>query len=337
MYTSDASLLEINQLHVDIGDRKGRKTRRVLENVSLSVRHGEKLGIVGESGCGKSMTALSIMGLLPRGTAISGGTISFRGKELTSMKEEGWESVRGREMAMIFQDPLSSLNPVLTIGEQLTEGIRLHLGLSRREARAHASAMLQKVGMARARQLLDEYPHRLSGGMRQRVMIAMALACSPKLLIADEPTTALDVTVQAQILELMKRLNETEGTAMILISHDLGVIAEMCDRVAVMYAGEIVEIGTVEQLFASPRHPYTVALMNARPRPDRKGSPLATIPGKVPAPGERDSGCSFRERCASAASACGSGESLLLPAGKGHEVRCLLVERRREELQVAYA
>lgn len=337
MLRSNATLLEIEQLSVEIGDTRRSGARRVLENVSLSVRYGEKIGIVGESGCGKSMTALSMMGLLPRGTAISGGAISFGGKKLTAMKEEGWQDVRGKEMAMIFQDPLSSLNPVLTIGEQLTEGVRLHLGLSRGEARTHAASMLQKVGMARAGQLLDEYPHRLSGGMRQRVMIAMALACSPKLLIADEPTTALDVTVQAQILELMKRLNETEGTAMILISHDLGVIAEMCDRVAVMYAGEIVEIGTVEQLFASPLHPYTAALMNARPRPERKGSPLATIPGKVPAPGERDSGCSFRDRCAFATAECARRESRLLPAGDGHEVRCLLAEERKEELQVAYA
>lgn len=318
------SLLEIHDLNVTIRTKAGNLP--VLEQISLSVKRGEVLGLVGESGCGKSMASLAVMGLLPGNARVTGGSIELDGRQMMAMREEECRRMRGKKMAMIFQDPMTSLNPVFTIGEQLMETIRLHLQMNRREAREYAAAMLRKVGLARPEALLGEYPHQLSGGMRQRVMIAMALACRPKLLIADEPTTALDVTIQAQILSLLRQINKEEGTAILLISHDLGVIGSMCDRVAVMYAGQIVESAPTAELFRSPQHPYTVGLMASRPRPEHKGKPLYTIGGRVPGLDERSAliGCPFAGRCALASrdARCGSLRPQPVETAGGHLVRC---------------
>ncbi|MDO3675483.1 ABC transporter ATP-binding protein [Paenibacillus ehimensis] len=327
----ETPLLRLDELHIELPTRQGM--RAVLEGVSLSVGWGEIVGIVGESGCGKSITAQAVMGLLPAGARIAGGTIGYDSAELTQLSPEAMRRLRGREIAMVFQDPMTSLNPVFTVGEQLMEGPRLHLAMSRKDAYNHSVGMLEKVGLSRAEQLMREYPHRLSGGMRQRVMIAMALACRPKLLIADEPTTALDVTVQAQILELLRDLNRTEGTSVLLISHDLGVISEMCSRVSVMYAGQVAETAPAAELFRSPAHPYTAGLLRSIPSPDKRGEPLYAIPGRVPPPEERAGGCPFSARCDRAVAAC----SGVKPAGRmiadRHEVRCLLAEERRPSVR----
>jgi peptide/nickel transport system ATP-binding protein/oligopeptide transport system ATP-binding protein len=296
---------------------------RAVDGVSFDVREGETLGLVGESGCGKTVTSLSILGLLPRPPArvMEGSSVRFCGEELVGAPEERLRRLRGSEIAMIFQEPTSSLNPVYTVGDQIAEALRLHRGLDRRAARAETVRLLEEVGIPEAARRADDYPHQLSGGMRQRVMIAMALSCGPRLLIADEPTTALDVTIQAQILELLDALRRSRGMAVLLITHDLGVVAEVCDRVVVMYAGEVVETGTVHEIFRAPAHPYTRALLESLPDVERFEQRLASIPGAVPSPTAWPEGCRFRERCRSAAAGCEVPQALVA-LGDGRAVRC---------------
>ncbi|WP_084327572.1 ABC transporter ATP-binding protein [Salinarimonas rosea] len=279
----------------------------LVEDVSFTVAPGEMLGLVGESGCGKSVTALSVMGLLPTPPiAVSGGRVLFEGRDLARLPQSEMRRLRGREIGMIFQEPMTSLNPVFTVGSQIAEPIRIHEGLSEKAALARAADLLDRVGLPNPKAQLARYPHQLSGGQRQRVMIAIALACSPKLLIADEPTTALDVTVQAQILALVDGLRRDMGLACLLITHDLGVVAEICDRVCVMYAGRIVEAGTIEAALGAPRHRYTRALVDTIPSSNPPGRPLPSIPGNVPPPGARPAGCAFAERCGAALDRCRS-------------------------------
>ncbi|XOK59094.1 ABC transporter ATP-binding protein [Paenibacillus elgii] len=318
-------LLDIRDLHVELTP-SGRKEAAlpVLTGISLAVYPGEVVGIVGESGCGKSALSLSVVGLLPRAMRVAQGEIWYQSAPVHQLGQEETRRLRGKEIAMVFQDPMTSLNPALTVGEQLTEMLRLHLGLTRREAKARAADLLRNVGLPRPEALLSEYPHRLSGGMRQRVMIAMALSCRPQLLIADEPTTALDVTIQAQILELLKRISAEERTAIMLVSHDLGIIADMCDRIAVMYAGQIVEEGPVEDIFDAPRHPYTIGLLNSIPSPAKKKERLYSIPGTVPALHERGGGCRFYTRCPQASDRCLAELPGLTDLNGRHAVRCLL-------------
>jgi oligopeptide/dipeptide ABC transporter ATP-binding protein len=293
----------------------------VVENVSLDLARGEMLGLVGESGCGKTVTALSIMRLFPEPPGrIAGGRIVFRGEDLLAKDEETLRRIRGDRIGMIFQEPMTSLNPVFTIGDQIEEAVLLHRAAGRAAARNRAKELLDLVGIPSPAGMLERYPHQLSGGQRQRVMIAIALANEPDLLIADEPTTALDVTVQAQILELVHKLRIELGMAVLLITHDLGVVAEYCDRVAVMYAGRIVETAATKDLFRHPRHRYTQALMNTIPAANAPGRRLPTIAGAVPAPGQRLQGCSFTPRCHASVARC----PWELPAleGTDHRVRC---------------
>jgi oligopeptide/dipeptide ABC transporter ATP-binding protein len=328
------ALLQIKDLHTAFHTEEG--IARAVDGVSFGVDRGEVLGVVGESGSGKSVTALSIMRLVQEpGRIAAGSQILFNGKDLLSLSEKEMRGVRGNDIAMIFQEPMTSLNPVFPIGDQISESLRLHRGLSRAEARKRAVDLLQLVGIPVPDRRVDEYPHQLSGGMRQRVMIAMALANEPDLLIADEPTTALDVTIQAQILELLLELREQTGTGIILITHDLGVVAEVCDRVVVMYAGQVVETGPVEAIFARPEHPYTQGLLAAVPRPDQRGGRLAVIPGVVPPPTRWPHGCRFRPRCPYAWDRCHEQPGLL-DAGS-QRARCWLVEEpeRRAEVEAA--
>lgn len=284
---------------------RDNKEIKILRGVNFSIRKGEIVGLVGESGSGKSLTSLSIMQLFHGTTGkIVNGSIHFNGHDLTKMSESEIRKIRGKQMAMIFQEPMTSLNPVLKIGKQLMEAIEMHLKLPKNESKHHAIQMLKSVGIGRAEEIIYEYPHQLSGGMRQRVMIAMAMACHPKLLIADEPTTALDVTIQAQILELMKKLKEENETAILLITHDLGVVAEMCDRVVVMYAGQVVEEADVFELFASPKHPYTKGLIASVPKIGDNKEVLDSINGQVPSPQNMPNGCKFAPRCNQAMSIC---------------------------------
>jgi peptide/nickel transport system ATP-binding protein len=316
-------LLEIENLSTEA--TVGKCAIRIVDGVSLAVDKGETLAIVGESGSGKSMTALSIMGLLPKpGCRIAEGEVRLAGVDLTSLPEERMFGIRGAEIAMIFQEPMTSLNPVLTIGTQIIEVLIYHKKLSHQKARSQAIALLKKVGFARAEAMLNEYPHQLSGGMRQRVMIAIALSCNPSVLIADEPTTALDVTVQAQILELMKALTMETGAAVILITHDLGVVAELADRVAVMYAGQVVEDATVLQLFDDPQHPYTWGLMQSIPRLDEDRARLNSIPGNVPSPMALPSGCRFSTRCPHVQEICRSQAPPMVEVANGQKVRCFI-------------
>jgi peptide/nickel transport system ATP-binding protein len=294
-----------------------------VDGISFSVSSGRTLGIVGESGCGKSVTSLSIMGLLPKGQGrVSAGSIHFEGVDLATLEPDAMRSLRGNRMAMIFQEPMTSLNPAFTIGDQLIEGIRCHRDISADQARTHAIEMLRRVRIPSPEQRIDEYPHKLSGGMRQRVMIAMALACEPQLLIADEPTTALDVTIQAQVLDLMRTLREETGTAIILITHDLGVIAELADDVAVMYSGKIVERAPVARLFAEPQHPYTIGLLGSIPKLHLTQSRLNAIEGQVPTPMTRMDGCRFAPRCPFAVDKCRQEVPPLMDMGDGHEAAC---------------
>jgi oligopeptide transport system ATP-binding protein len=290
-------LLHVDDLHVHFKTDDGLV--RAVNGVSFDLQSGETLGIVGESGSGKSVTCLAVMGLVPRPPGIvAGGKAIHEGQDLLKLDQQGLAKVRGRKIAMIFQDPMTALNPFLTIEEQLTEVTRLHLRHSRQQARKHAIEMLGKVGIPAPERRIDDYPHQFSGGMRQRVMIAMALSCQPDVLIADEPTTALDVTIQAQMLELIKELQTTQGTAVILITHALGVVASVCDRVLVMYAGKIVEEAAVGPLFAQPRHPYTLGLLKSIPRWDADNTgPLPAIPGQPPNMIAPPSGCPFHPRC----------------------------------------
>ena len=318
-------VLEVRRLHVDI--RAASAVVHPVRDVSFQVRRGETLCIVGESGCGKSMTSLALMGLLPRAALRRAQALDFLGEDLLQASASRTNALRGDRMAMVFQEPMTALNPAYTIGEQLVEHYRHHRGASLAQARERAVELLHKVGIASAAERLRQYPHQLSGGLRQRVMIAMALMCAPELLIADEPSTALDVTIQAQILRLLADLQRELGIAMVLITHDLGVVARIADRVAVMYAGQVVEEGTAAEIFARPRHPYTRGLLECIPVPGRTapGSRLGSIPGVVPSLAGELRGCAFRARCPQAQSAC-LQEIALREAGAGRRWRCVIDE-----------
>jgi len=332
------SILEVRDLHTQFNTLDG--VVRAVDGVSFDLARGETLGIVGESGCGKSVTALSILRLIPPETGrIAAGSIKFEGEELTTLGEEAMKRLRGHRISMIFQEPMTSLNPVLTVGTQIAENVVRHMGVPWSAARDRAFEMLDLVRIADARRRLDEYPHQLSGGMRQRVMIAMALSCDPQVLIADEPTTALDVTIQAQILQLMLELKEKTGTAIVLITHDLGVVAETTERVVVMYAGRKVEEAPVEALFEEPLHPYTRGLMRAIPRLDIEADAAGTrprlqeIPGLVPRLTQPIPGCAFAPRCGFATERCHVEAPPLIDVGAGHTVVCWEVNRVRASAQ----
>ncbi|AIQ30932.1 peptide ABC transporter ATP-binding protein [Paenibacillus sp. FSL P4-0081] len=316
-------LLEVSGLCTEFQTAAG--TIRAVDGISLSVRKGETLGIVGESGCGKSITSLSIMQLLPkRISRIASGHIRFEGKDMLEMSMKEVRGIRGNRIAMIFQEPMTSLNPVFKIGRQISESARYHLKLSKKEAAERAVEMLRKVGIPRPEKIAQQYAHQLSGGMRQRVMIAMAMVCNPQLLIADEPTTALDVTIQAQILDLMRELQEKEGMSILMITHDLGVVAEMCDRVVIMYAGQIVEETDVATLYSNPLHPYTRGLLASLPQLAGDENRLSSIPGQVPNPANLPSGCRFAPRCPVAVERCSEKLPELLEVQPGHKCRCIL-------------
>jgi peptide/nickel transport system ATP-binding protein len=315
-------LLEVHDLEVSFLSERGRKTEAV-GGVSFKVAPGRTLGIVGESGSGKSVSALAIMRLLAAGASEVSGRIVFEGRDLLTLPDRDMRDLRGNRLAMIFQEPMTSLNPSYTVGDQVGEALVRHQGLSPRAARDQAVDLLRQVCMPSPETRVDTYPHKLSGGMRQRVMIAMALACRPSLLIADEPTTALDVTIQAQMLELLRQLQAETGTAVVLITHDLGVVAEMCDDVAVMYAGQIVEQAPVAELFRQPEHPYTVGLLGSLPRIAARQSRLAAIPGTVPAPGSKLVGCRFHPRCPFAEAECRvAGAVRFTPIAERHSTLC---------------
>lgn len=316
-------LLAVNDLRTYFRDGAG--VARAVDGVSFDIMRGETVAVVGESGSGKSVTALSILRLIRNPGMIQPGSgLMFEGRDLLALNEPDMRSIRGNRIAMIFQEPMSALNPVLTVGEQIAEVVRVHTDASHHEAWDRAIEMLALTGMSAPRDRAGEYPHQMSGGMRQRVMIAMALVLRPALLIADEPTTALDVTIQAQILELLQRLQQQLGMAVLLITHDLGVVAEVADRVVVMYGGEVVERATVTELFDAPQHPYTEGLMSAMPRLGQKTERLATIPGVVPPSTAWPSGCRFRDRCSYAWDRCASEHPPLYPAGDHHQSRCHL-------------
>lgn len=296
----------------------------VIDHVSFSLKPGEILGIVGESGCGKSMTAMTILQLLHNRLQITDGQILLESKDLLSLSPKEMETVRGKEISMIFQEVMTSLNPLMKIGHQIMEPMMRHRGLSRAEAKKQAITLLDSVGIPAPEKRFHQYPNALSGGMRQRVMIAIALSCKPKVLVADEPTTALDVTVQAQILDLMKQLRETSGTAIIMITHDLGVVYELCDRTAVMYCGQIVEEGPVRDLFQNPMHPYTQGLIRSIPSAAEKADALYSIPGTVPSVTEYSSACRFAKRCAYCTEQCLAQAPDIYNCGEDHTVRCHL-------------
>jgi peptide/nickel transport system ATP-binding protein len=318
-------LLEVNNLALSL--KKHGKYINILDHISFSVDKKETLGIVGESGCGKSMTALSLMRLLPDKAKIS-GEVQLEEQLISTYSKKKMERVRGNHIAMIFQEPLTSLNPLHTIGKQIEESLLLHTGLTIKERRRRAIELLKEVGLARAEELVKEYPHQLSGGMRQRVMIAIAMACRPKLLVCDEPTTALDVTIQAQILELMNKLKQENEMGIIMITHDLGVVAEVCDRVLVMYAGRIVEEATVEELFDDPKHPYTQGLLDAIPKLGERKEFLGSIAGTVPSPVEMPKGCRFAERCSQAMDVCTERDPEVVQVKDSHFVSCWLYKER---------
>ncbi len=318
---SNTALIEIKELSIQFKTDKGIVPS--VNKVTYEIFPGETLGLVGESGCGKSVTAHSIMGLIPKPAGrIAHGEIVFRGEDLARATEKRMREIRGGEIAMIFQEPMTSLNPVYTVGDQIMEAIMLHTEKTFEEARVLAIEMLRKVGIPSPEVRVDEYPHQLSGGMKQRVMIAMALSCNPSLLIADEPTTALDVTIQAQILELMQELQKDTGMAILMITHDLAVVAEVCDRVVVMYGSRIVETAKVEELFEHPRHPYTIGLFASIPRIDDDSDRLTPIPGFVPSPMNFPSGCKFHNRCSKAEHRCTLEEPELREIRPGHKVAC---------------
>ena len=305
-------LLSVEGLSVAFSTEQGRV--RVVEDLSFQLAAGETLGLVGESGCGKSVTAQTIMRLLPSPPShIEAGRIMFEGEDLAAAPASRMRKIRGDRIGMVFQEPMTSLNPTQRTGLQVAEVLRLHRGMDSREAKGLAISVLQKVGIGNAERRFDQYPHELSGGLRQRVMIAMAIVCGPKLLIADEPTTALDVTIQAQIIELLKAVQKDLGLSILLITHDLGVVAEMCRSVVIMYAGRVVELGSTTETFQYPRHPYTAGLISSSPRSARKGERLRTIPGLVPPPGMRSKGCSFADRCPRVLEKCRSEFPPLAP------------------------
>jgi peptide/nickel transport system ATP-binding protein len=317
-----APLLAIEDLRVIFHGDRGRRTVAV-DGVNLTVARGQTLGIVGESGSGKSVTSLAVMGLLPKATAEVSGRVTFDGVSLLNLPDRELRDLRGDRMAMIFQEPMTSLNPSYTVGEQIMEVLRRHRGLSDAQAREKAIGLLKHAGIPSPAERIGDYPHKLSGGMRQRVMIAIALACDPELLIADEPTTALDVTIQAQILDLMRELKATSGAAIILITHDLGVVAEVCDEVAVMYAGQIVERAPADVLFEAPQHPYTVGLLASIPRLDQRTDRLAAIDGMVPDMSAPPVGCRFADRCPFVLDACRAAPPPVAELGGGHWSRCI--------------
>jgi oligopeptide/dipeptide ABC transporter ATP-binding protein len=321
-------LLEVNNLRTHFPTRSGLV--RAVDGVSFYLDRGELLGLVGESGCGKSITALSVMRLIAPPGKIVGGEILFDGKDLVTLSDAEMRQMRGDDIAMIFQDPMTSLNPVFTVGEQIAEALRLHRKLSKNEARRTAIEAMREVAIPDPSRRIHDYPHQLSGGMRQRVMIAMALACNPKLLIADEPTTALDVTIQAQILELLDELRKQRDLAVMLITHDLGVVAEVADRVAVMYTGRIVEESPVDELFARPKHPYTEGLLRSVPKLTSehvaKKERLETIEGTVPRPTDLPPGCHFAPRCSHRMPRCTEGDIPLYQLEHGVQVRCVLYD-----------
>ncbi len=323
-------LLDVSGLNVFFRQPRGGE-RRVISDLAFAVAHGESVGLVGESGCGKTVTGLSLLGLLPPDIARVTGRIGFEGTDLTSLGERRMREVRGRSIAMIFQEPMSALDPVFTVGEQIAETIRTHFRVSPKEARERAVAALGDVGIPLPARRYHEYPHQLSGGMRQRAMIAIALSCEPKLLIADEPTTALDVTVQAQILDLLLNLTEKNGTALLFITHDLGVVAEACSRVITMYAGEVVEDAAVDDVLVHPQHPYTSGLLRSIPRLSPPKTLLPAIPGRLPALAELAGGCRFAPRCTHALPECAQAQPLR--GAESHRVRCC----RHAELSLAGA
>lgn len=323
-------ILEVKQLQTHIKTAGGLV--KAVNGVDLTVYAGETVGIVGESGCGKSVTSLSVMGLLPKPMAyIESGHILFAGRDITELPEKEMRKLRGNEISMIFQEPMTSLNPVFTIGQQLSEPLRQHTSLNKKQIRTKIVEMLRSVGIPRAEQIIDEYPHQLSGGMRQRAMITLAMLCEPKLLIADEPTTALDVTIQAQILQLMREIKQEKRMSILLITHDLGVVAEMCDRVVVMYAGQVVENADVRAIFNSPKHPYTKGLLASMPNSNERKGELKSIPGSVPRPDELPRGCTFAPRCLEAVEKCWQERPPLLSLT--HQFcRCWLYTHEHQEV-----
>ena len=328
-------LLSVKNLSTEFPVKKG--IVKAVEDVSFDVDAGEILAIVGESGSGKSVTSLSVMGLLAEPGHVAGGSMEFEGKDLVHLSEREYRALRGNDMAMIFQEPMTSLNPVYRVGKQIVEAIRTHENVSKKEARERAIDMLRKVGIPSPEKRIDDYPHQMSGGMRQRVMIAMALSCNPKLLIADEPTTALDVTIQAQILDLLRRLRDDTGMAVLLITHDLGVVSETADRVVVMYCGQVVEEAEVRTLFDHPMHPYTLGLLKSIPRlEDDDSKRLYMIKGMVPNPLEMPPGCHFSDRCDSCRDICREKIPNLVDID-GHKVRCFLYENADGEAKSAAA
>ena len=326
-------LLEIKGLKTHFATDEGMV--HAVDGVDMAIDAGETLGVVGESGCGKSVTAMTVMKLIamPPGRIVA-GEILWKGRDLVPLSADEMRPIRAKEIAMVFQEPMTSLNPVYTVGDQIVEALRLHRGMDRKAARAEAVRLLAEVGISEPKRRLDEYPHQLSGGMRQRVMIAMALSCEPKLLVADEPTTALDVTIQAQILELLAELQERRGMAVLLITHDLGVVAEVCDRVVVMYAGQVVETGSVYEIFRDPAHPYTRGLLDSLPKVDRPGERLDSIPGTVPNPINWPDGCRFRARCSLAGEGCEQPQELVGLGGEGRGARCWRAASRAEPVEV---
>ena len=317
----DDVLLDVS--HLSTHFRSGNRVFKAVDDISFQVRRGETLSIVGESGCGKSVTSLSIMGLVPQPPGVmAGGSVLFEGRDLLKLPKGEMRRIRGHEISMIFQEPMTSLNPVHTIGAQIVEGILMHENVKKSAAWARAVEMLDQVGIPSPRQRASDYPHQLSGGMRQRAMIAMALACSPKLLIADEPTTALDVTIQAQILDLLRELQRSTGTAIILITHDLGVVAEIADRVVVMYAGKVVETASATDLFGNPHHPYTLGLLGSVPKLHVDEESLTTISGSVPNPYNMPAGCKFNPRCPFADDQCRSTPPSLAEVAPAHLAAC---------------
>ncbi|MFZ4404248.1 MAG: ABC transporter ATP-binding protein [Pseudobdellovibrionaceae bacterium] len=316
-------ILEVKNLKTSFKTDAGLVTP--VDDISFTVRKGQTLGIVGESGCGKSVTSLSVMGLIQKPGFISGGEVLFKGKDLVTMPEDQKRHIRGKEMSMIFQEPMTSLNPVFTVGDQIAEALAIHQkNLNSQQRKDKTIELLKKVGIPAPEKRFAEYPHQLSGGMRQRIMIAMAISCNPELLIADEPTTALDVTIQAQILDLMRQLQQDYGAGMILITHDLGVVAELCKEVIVMYAGKIVEYGTVEDIFYRPRHPYTRGLLDSIPHFEtgQKLTQLKTIPGLVPSLTSLPQGCRFQDRCFKAQPQCTTAQPALENLRARHKVAC---------------
>ena len=317
---SEMPLLQVQDLHLEF--KTGRGTLKALSGITFDVGEGEIFGIVGETGCGKTVTGLSILQLLPQSATITKGKILFEGKDLLQFSEREMSKVRGRNIAMIFQDPTTSLNPVFSIGNQLTKIVRQHFDIPVKAARERVAEMFDAVGLPDVERILSSYPHQLSGGMQQRVMIALALACQPKLLIADEPTTALDVTIQAQILALLKDLRKRFGISIILITHNLGVVANTCDRLAVLYAGRVAESGPTREMFNNPHHPYTRGLIRAIPRPTLRGKRMETIPGTVPLNPGAVQGCAFAPRCDFATDRCKEERPPLLPVGPSHVSAC---------------